>query len=303
MAKRRVLLTGASGYISNQLIDVFAERYDLILLDSQAASKHRDLGDFAIADLTSKDLDAYRGHFKGVDTIVHNAFFRTPGHIAAAPRQWLDEQPAGNPDGYYAERDNIDMAFHIFKIALEEGVRRVVMTSSNHATDWYETQLHCGKREMVGPETFPLSNNFYGWAKAAYEHMGFVFATGRFGRKVECVQIRIGGPRPFVAEEHKDNPTTFRRELGAFLSERDLQQLYVKSIEAEDIDNADGIPFQIFFGISNNTRSFWSIANAREIIGYAPEDDSELVYRDDIRRYLTAPGRTLAPASPISSSQ
>ena len=47
------------------------------------------------------------------------------------------------------------------------------------------------------------------------------------------------------------------------------------------------MPFQIFYGISNNTRAFWSIENARRVIGYAPEDDSEVRYREDIRRLLS----------------
>ena len=79
---------------------------------------------------------------------------------------------------------------------------------------------------------------------------------------------------------------------GAFISERDLQQLCVKSIEAPDIRNEDGLPFQVFYGISNNTRAFWSITNARRAIGYQHEDDSEQLFAEDIRRYLTAPGRT-----------
>jgi len=79
----------------------------------------------------------------------------------------------------------------------------------------------------------------------------------------------------------------------AYISERDMQQLYAKSIEAEDIRNADGIPFQVFYGISNNTRAYWSIANARKVIGYAPEDDSEMVFAEEIRRHLKTNGRTM----------
>jgi hypothetical protein len=146
--------------------------------------------------------------------------------------------------------------------------------------------------DMVYPDTYPLSNNYYGWAKATYEHLGFVFATGRFGRPVENVHIRIGAPRPIVGAGLAANQTSYRRDLGAYISPRDLQQLYVKSIEVEDIRNQDGVPFQVFYGISNNARAFWSIANARRVIGYAPEDDSERLYADDIREYLTAPGRT-----------
>jgi len=37
-----------------------------------------------------------------------------------------------------------------------------------------------------------------------------------------------------------------------------------------------------------NTRAFWSIANARRIIGYDPEDDSE-GYAADIQRLLIGP--------------
>ena len=71
-----------------------------------------------------------------------------------------------------------------------------------------------------------------------------------------------------------------------------MQQLYIKSIETEAIEDTDGIPFQVFYGISNNTRTFWNITNAREIIDYAPEDDSERLFADDIRRHLGSSGRT-----------
>ena len=44
--------------------------------------------------------------------------------------------------------------------------------------------------------------------------------------------------------------------------------------------------FQIFYGISNNARTFWSISNARKVIGYQPEDDSEERFAEDIARML-----------------
>jgi hypothetical protein len=62
--------------------------------------------------------------------------------------------------------------------------------------------------------------------------------------------------------------------------------LFTKAIEAPNIDNADGIPWQVVYGISNNTRAFWSLANAREVLGYAPQDDSEVIYANDIRHLL-----------------
>ena len=60
------------------------------------------------------------------------------------------------------------------------------------------------------------------------------------------------------------------------------------SIETSSIEDEWNVPFQIFYGISNNTRAFWSITNARQVIGYAPEDDSEVRYAEDIKRLLIA---------------
>ena len=107
------------------------------------------------------------------------------------------------------------MAFHVFKLAIEEGVRRVIVTSSNHAADWYETKLLCRQLNTIGPGTYPLSDNWYGWAKASYEHIGFIFATGQFGRAVENAQIRIGAPRPINWDRYNGNGTWYRRDLGA----------------------------------------------------------------------------------------
>ena len=54
---------------------------------------------------------------------------------------------------------------------------------------------------------------------------------------------------------------------------------------------AYAIPFQVFYGVSGNTRSAWSVANARRIIGYEPQDDSEVVYADEIREMMLEPAR------------
>ena len=296
MAKLRVVLTGAAGYISAQLLPMFRERYDVVLLDMTKETKHGQIDEIHEVDLSNHDVDQYREHFRGADAIVHNAWHSYgEGMGGILSPQWLPPEPDAAPcrtDDYYEERTNVDMVFHVLKVALLENVHRVVVTSSNHAADFYESKLHCGKMDIVEPDTYPLSDNWYGWAKATYEHVGFLFATGRFGRQVENVHIRIGAPRRISGGKLRDNPVSYRRDLGAFISERDLQQLYVKSIEAPDIRNEDGIHFQVFYGISNNTRAFWSITNARRVIGYDPEDDSEQLFAEDIRRYLTAPGRT-----------
>ncbi len=280
MSKKRVLLTGASGYVASQMLPTFRDRYDCVLVDVRDTDRNGNRVDgIRIADLTQPDLEAYRALFQGVDTVVHLGYVHPP-----------TGQGSNSTDSYYTERSNVDMAFHVYQLAMEEGVRRVVMASSNHAADWYEGLIHARKKDCVDPWERAISDNFYGWAKEAYEHLGFVYATGRIGRTVEVIQIRIGAPREIEGDRFVGNPVAYNRDLGAHISARDLTQLFVRSVDAEDIRDRHGVPFQIFYGISGNTRRFWSIVNAREVIGYEPEDDSEVKYADDIRRLLAPLG-------------
>ena len=278
----RVVVTGATGYVASQLLPAFRERYDLVLLDVRTTDRDgRKVEGAQVADLLDEDLDANRHHFRGADAVVHLGYYRPPGGSVS-----------GAGKGYRDERPNVDMAENIYRLSLEEGVKRVVVASSNHAADWYEPLIHEGKIDMIGPEHLPKSDNYYGWAKVAYESLGFMYASGALGRKLEVVQVRIGAPREIRAGQFAGKPGAYRRNLGAHLSARDNQQLFVRSIETPDIEDEWGVPFQIFYGISNNTRAFWSIANARRTIGYQPEDDSETKYADEIAREVTGPGHT-----------
>ena len=181
------------------------------------------------------------------------------------------------------------MAYNIYQTCIEESVRRVVVLSSNHAADFYEHLIWQGKMANVTPDMVPYSDNFYGWAKGAYESLGFAFAAGEMtGQKsIEVIQLRIGGPRETDAERFTvEAPEMMHRQLGGYLSARDQVQLMVKSIETEDITNEHGVPFQVFYGISDNTHKFWDISNARRVIGYEPEDDSAVKFGDRVAEVL-----------------
>jgi hypothetical protein len=107
------------------------------------------------------------------------------------------------------------------------------------------------------------------------------------------VQVRIGHPRGLEHYDFTGRPGAFKRNLGAFISARDIAQLFCKALDAPDIAGAAGVPFQIVYGISDNTRAFWSLSNARRVLGYAPQDDSELLYAETVARLLGAsPGRS-----------
>jgi hypothetical protein len=277
-APRRVLVTGATGYIASQLLPLFRERYELVLLDVRTTdASGQAVPGVQIADFLAEDVTPLGRHFDGIDAVVHLGYWRPPG-----------KSVTGQNKSYLEERPNVDMAERVYRFALDHGVRRVVVASSNHAADWWEPLLHARKVDTIGPRDLPRTDNYYGWAKIAYEALGWMYACGAFGRKLEIVQLRIGAPREISTAQFEGRPAEYKRDLGAYISARDLQQLAVRSIECGPLDDEWGVPFQIFYGISNNTRAFWSITNARSVIGYAPEDDSEVKYATDIQRLLIA---------------
>ena len=48
------------------------------------------------------------------------------------------------------------------------------------------------------------------------------------------------------------------------------------------------------YGISNNTRAFWSLANARSVLGYEPEDDAEVKFAEDVAEFKESAGADAA---------
>lgn len=274
MPKPTVLLTGATGYIAGQLLPALRDRYALRLVDVRTQDRDgAPVEGVRTADLVDGDPGELRRYFDGVDVVVHTGYHRPAG-----------EDPQ---ECYEAERRNVDMMQRVYQLALDAGVRRVVAASTNQAAKWYEQPWYAGRRDRVGPEDYPRPESFYGWAKAAYESLGFLYACGSLGRALEVIQIRIVVPREIDAADFAEQPRErYVRELAGYISERDLQQLFTRSVETADIADEHGVPFHIFYGISNNARTFWSITNARQVIGYAPEDDSEVRFAADIGRLL-----------------
>jgi UDP-glucose 4-epimerase len=278
LAKKRVVVTGAAGYVAQRMLPALRERWDLVLLDVRPTTRDgKTVPGLMVADLTKPDRNEYREHFRGADAVIHCGFVSAPRLDATT---WQDNSDAK----FWAEHTNIALAYNVCRVALEEGVRRVVVCSSNHAADYYERLVWDGRLDMVTPEMPPRSDNWYGWAKAAYELLGFVFATGKVdGRKLEIVQWRIGGPRDDDIDQVKPGDIkVMHRALGAYLSKRDQVQQAVRMVETEDIRDEHGVPFLIVYGISGNTHRFWSIASARIKLGYAPEDDSQVNFADKI---------------------
>ncbi len=275
MQKKRIVVTGASGYVAGLMLPALRAKYDLTLLDVKPTNREgEEVEGVQIVDLENPDRDVYREYFRGADAAVHSGFKGTV--------DWRHTD-------YWKESDNIRMCYNVYQTCVEEGVKRIVVMSSNHACDFYERLIWSDQLDFATTDMLPLSDNFYGWAKSTYEHLAFVFATGNanHGKRLESVHIRVGAPRDTVMEEQSaDDLKQMHRELGAYLSARDLSQLVIKSLEAARIEDENGVPFQVFFGISGNTHRFWNIDNARRVVGYAPQDDSQIRFAKEISEVI-----------------
>ena len=294
--KKRLLMTGAAGYVADQMLSRFREKYELVLLDTSTKNRRGEqVEGVTMIDLIDEDRTRYAHFFEEVDAVIHLAYKRRTG------------QPL---DHFYDERENVQMAYNVLRSSYDSGVKRVAIASSNHASDFYEHALiHERKLEMLDPYRLALSDNFYGWAKATYEHLGFLFACGAMGdegsglsenlvagnlntsRKMGVVMVRIGAPRNLDPQDYEGNAVGFKRDLGAYISPRDITQLFEKCIEVENIENEYGVPWQVVYGISNNTRAFWSLSNARKVFGYEPKDDSDILFAEASKSIISEAGR------------
>ena len=273
----KVLVTGAAGLVASQLLSAFRRRYDLVLLDVKAEDRNgRRVDGVQTVNLMDRERSRYAQHFEGVDRVVH---------LARKPFTGV------SIDQYHYEKAHVDLAYNVYRAAYDADVPRVIAASSVRAAEWYmEGPIRERKMEVIDPYTLALSTNFYGWAKAAYEHMGFLFASGAFGRKMGVVIVRISAPGEVKAGRFDDDPSGYKRSLALYVSPRDLTQLFVKAIETPNINKEDGVPWHVVNGVSDNTRTFVSLANARHVLGYHPEDDSEVRYSQDVQEALTGPG-------------
>ncbi|MDA1140673.1 MAG: NAD(P)-dependent oxidoreductase [Planctomycetota bacterium] len=277
---KKIVVAGATGYIASQVLPALQERFECVLLDQKAERRDGSKVDGVhLVDLSDIQLDNYREHFVDADGVV-NFTYIYPNYKG--------------PDGYFAERKNVDIARNLLEVARQESVPRFVSASSNHSADFYERLYWEKKIEHIDENLPPLSDNLYGWSRQAMEHLGFVYSSGSLGSQMEVVFIRIGGPREADLSQTGGDLKSMIRQLAVYLSVRDIQQLFVKSLEAEDLMNEHGRPYQILYGISGNARAFWSLQRARDAIGYEPEDDSEVKFAEQIAKYLVPAQRAKA---------
>lgn len=162
-----------------------------------------------------------------------------------------------SPDADFASsllENNIKATYTVFSAAKECGCRRVIFASSAHVMSAYPPDVQIGVDMPVRP------GNMYGVSKAFGENLAAYFA---YRERLSCVVVRIG------AYTLDGNRAQFpMRELDAYLSADDFNQLLEKCVEAPDIG------FAIVHAVSDNRFKRLDLTKTRELIDYRPVADS-----------------------------
>jgi uronate dehydrogenase len=145
---------------------------------------------------------------------------------------------------------NIIGTYNIFEAAYRSGVKRVVFASTLHVTGFYR----CSQK--IDPSVPLRPDSRYGVSKAFGENLGRMYAD-KHGLSCVCLRIGTFGPRP-----------RGKRMLSTWIARDDMTQLVRGSLDAPDIH------FEILYGMSNNSRSWWNNPSA-ERIGYQPQHSAD----------------------------
>lgn len=244
-----ILLTGAAGRLGTELRRGLAP-----LTRSLRLSDHKEIADLqpneqaVVCELSDKDrvLEMTRG----VDAIVH---------FGGAPLETAWETILNS---------NICGSYNIYEGARQNGVKRIVYSSSVHAIGYHR----------VGDNIDALSphrpDSLYGLSKCFVEDLGQLY-WDKFG--IESVNLRIFSSFPQPAD---------RRMLWSWLSFADCIRLVEAALTAPNAGHT------IAFGISDNrVRPVDDRLSAH--LGFRPKDSSE-----DYRAAVEAKAAPTDPHAP-----
>ncbi|MGV9270639.1 NAD-dependent epimerase/dehydratase family protein [Kitasatospora sp. NPDC003701] len=224
-------ITGAAGRIGSVVRAGLRDEVSrLVLVDRVGLTAQSPTEEVHRLDL--RDADAVAAALKDVDAVVH---------LGGVP----DEAPL--PD---LLEGNVRGTHNVLEGARRQGVRRVVLASSNRVSGFYPVA------ETVTPAMPARPDGLYGVSKVAVEALGRLYAD-KFGLSVVC--LRIGS--------FEDAPSE-RRHLSTWLSPRDGLGFVRAALTAPEVR------FATVYAVSANARRFWDI-DAGADLGYVPLDDAE----------------------------
>lgn len=266
---QNILLTGAFGRVGTAIIDHLGDRseYNFTYLNRS----DRDEYDTFVADVS--DYEEIRPAFDDQDGVIH---------LAGYPET----------DGTWEQilKNNIIGMYNTLEAAKDADVETFVFGSTNHVVGMYEKEfapeIYEKDHNLVVDETSPRRpDSYYGSSKSFGEDLGKYY-TETYEFPLQFYTLRICSVRhqeydhPYGdAEQGVDNGEWERGSLeyeesvarmkAMWQSRRDLTQQIELCLQDDDVE------YNVFYGVSNNDRRWFSIERSRDILGYEPQDNGD----------------------------
>lgn len=235
MQKQTIVITGAAGGIGTCLREEFRDDYEIRSIDRIPTPGEPGA---VVTDLS--DLDLLRTTMEGAEIVIH---------LAATPHEApLVENLVPN---------NVIGTYNTFEAARLAGVRRIVFASTCQVS----TNYPMDRTIKVADLPNPLS--IYG----ATKHLGEVMGSWYHNRhKMEFIGVRIGWFFKGDSQAQESLRTDpYARNL--WLSRGDCARFFRLAVEREGVGNA------VFFATSRTEFEWLSLAEARDVLGYEPQDN------------------------------
>jgi hypothetical protein len=203
MAKKRVLLTGATGLIGSACRRHWGDHFDLRLFVHDPAKVPDDADDCVVGGC--EDMELMMQATEGVDVVAH---------LGAIPGEDTFDNLLSS---------NVVATYNVLEASRANGVKRISFASTNHTTGAWEWN-----GVQANPDMPPRADSLYGCSKVYGEVLGR-FYVDKHG--LEFVSLRIGGVNK------QDRPRSIR-DIWMWTSQRDMAEMIKLSIEVEGIQFA-----------------------------------------------------------------
>jgi nucleoside-diphosphate-sugar epimerase len=269
----KVIITGSSGACGSALTTL---PYDNVFFDLNRTPDASENGTFIQGDF--HDLDTFRMAMDGCNVLVHLAASDYyPDFQMGLDEAW---------DGYL--KNNITGVKNVFDAAVESGIEKIIFASTHRVMGMYERQYapsiyELGHNVMIDHLAPVRPDSDYALSKIFGETLGRLLVDQG---KMKFVSLRICSVRsadadhPYAYAEYgvqqkrwtrdsKKYKQQVNRLKGLWQSRRDFLQMVDLCIQCDSID------YDIFYGLSDNSRRWFDIEHAKSVLGYSPKDNSE----------------------------
>jgi nucleoside-diphosphate-sugar epimerase len=237
--RKKLFITGAAGLVGSALRRYLRDRYDFRLLFHSKIPEVESGDEVMVSDLAN--FENMVEACDGVDAIAHLGIAVSG---SGAPRTLYNQM---------IMETNIKGTYNIFEAARINKVPKVIFASTNHVTGFYERE-----GTYTTPDMPVRPDSMYGISKAFGEAMGRHYHD-QYGMSVYCIRI---ANFPNTDEVN----TNYEPGSNRWLSSRDMSELTACCIEAPHPQ------FGIFYGVSRGGEKKWDLSNAKELVGWEPQD-------------------------------